>query len=83
MILDIYKNCFNRIYIFSPSIDVDSSWLPISNIENDMKVQHTDDDPIYFDHYDAEALREILDTQHKITEYTKKEKEIISDIDYY
>ena len=23
MILDFYKDCFNRIYIFSPSIDVD------------------------------------------------------------
>ena len=37
-----------------------------------MKVRHTDDDPIYFDHYDPAAIHEILDTQHKITEYTKK-----------
>ena len=36
-----------------------------------MKVQHTDDDP-FFDHYDSDALRDILDTQHKKTEYTKK-----------
>ena len=48
-----------------------------------MKVQHTDDDPIYVDHYDAEALREILDTEHKITEYTKTENDIISDMGYY
>ena len=34
--------------------------------KNDIKVKHTDDDPIYFDHYDAEALHEILDAQHKI-----------------
>ena len=27
MILDIYRDCFSRIYIFSPSIDVDSTWL--------------------------------------------------------
>ena len=26
MILNIYRDCFNRIYVFSPSIDVDSSW---------------------------------------------------------
>ena len=25
MILDIYRNCFSRIYIFSPSIDVDGT----------------------------------------------------------
>ena len=33
MIIDIYKNCFNRIYIFSPSINVDfQSWQPVKNI---------------------------------------------------
>ena len=36
-----------------------------------MKVRHTDDDPIYVDHYGAESLLEILYTQHKRTEYTK------------
>ena len=71
MILDMYKDCFNIIYIFRPSIDVDSIGIPMKTLKN-IKVEHTDDDQIYFDHYDAEALHEILDTQHKITEYTKK-----------
>ena len=40
MILDIYRDCFSRIYIFSPSIEVDSTWLPVKHyIEHDMKVQ--------------------------------------------
>ena len=26
MILDIYRGCFSRIYIFSPSIEVDHTW---------------------------------------------------------
>ena len=70
MILDIYKGCFNRVYIFSPSIDVDASWNPIKKyINNQMAVKHIDEDPIYFDHYDAEALHDILGTQHKITDY--------------
>ena len=69
IILDIYKECVNRVYIFSPSIEVDASWLPIKKyMENEMSVKHTDEDPIYFDHYDAEALHDILDTQHKITD---------------
>ena len=72
MILDIYKNCFERIYIFSPSIDVDSSWRPVKKyIEKEMKVQHTEEEPIYFDHYDPDAIHDILDTQHKITQYMK------------
>ena len=41
MILDIHKNCFSRIYIFSPSIDVDSTWLPVKEyIERDEGTAH-------------------------------------------
>ena len=29
MILDIYESCFDRIFIFSPSIDVDKTWIPV------------------------------------------------------
>ena len=73
MTLDIYKGCFNRVYIFSPSINVDASWLPMMKyFEHEIGVKHTDDDSIYFDHYDPESLHEILDTQQKITDYTKK-----------
>ena len=31
LILDIYRGCFSRIYIFSPSIDIDDTWIPIKN----------------------------------------------------
>ena len=73
MILDIYKNCFSRIYIFSPSIDVDATWQPVKKyIEEEMKVQNTKEEPIYFDHYNPEALHKIIDTQHKVIDYMKK-----------
>lgn len=73
MILDIYRDCFSRIYIFSPSIEVDSSWIPVKKyITDHMKVVHTEEEPIYFDHYDPKALHDILDIQHKITDYSKK-----------
>ena len=38
LILDVYKGCFSRIYIFSPSIDVDATWRPVKNYikEHDM-----------------------------------------------
>ena len=29
MIVDIYRACFSRIYIFSPSIDVDHTWVAV------------------------------------------------------
>ena len=29
MILDIYDGCFDQIYIFSPSVNLDHTWLPV------------------------------------------------------
>jgi hypothetical protein len=74
MILDIYRGCFERIYIMSPSIDVDHSWEPVKKyIEKVMKVQHSKEEPVYFDHYDPVALDNIITTQHKLAEYMKKQ----------
>ena len=72
MILDIYRDCFSKIYIFSPSINVDATWGPVKEyIEKRMKVTHTDEEPIYLDHYDPDVLADIIDTQQKITDYIK------------
>ena len=37
-----------------------------------MKVKHTDEEPIYFAEYEPEAFDNITDTQHKIITYMKK-----------
>ena len=57
----------------SPSIDVDTTWDPVKKyITKVMKVKHTDEEPIYFDHYDPVALDNIITTQHKLAEYMKR-----------
>jgi len=71
MILDIYRNCFDRIYIFSPSIDVDKTWIPVKEyIEKSQKVD-LKKEKLFFDSYDAEALENIVSTQHKVAEHMK------------
>ena len=51
MILDIYRDCFSRIFIFSPSIEVDATWRPVKDyVEKHVKVKNTTEKPIYFDH---------------------------------
>ena len=35
MIFDIYKGCFSRIYIWSPSIYVDNTWKPVKDYIRD------------------------------------------------
>ena len=29
LISDVHRGCFSRIYIFSRSIDIDDTWLPV------------------------------------------------------
>jgi hypothetical protein len=72
MILDIQKDCFSRVYIFSPSINVDyQTWEPVKKyLEKEIKAK--DDEQFYFDHYDEDALSNIITTQRKIIEYQKK-----------
>jgi hypothetical protein len=74
MIMDIYKGCFNRVYIFSPSIEVDfQSWAPVKDyIKNDLKLNETEEEQFYFSEYDPEALSGIINTQRKIIEYQKQ-----------
>ena len=38
LILDIYRGAFEKIYIFSPAIHIDSVWNPVKKyLEKDMK----------------------------------------------
>ena len=85
LILDVYRGCFSRIFIFSPSIDIDYTWNPVKDyIENHMKVVDSKDDPVYFNSYDPAALQNIIDTQHKVAEYMKKKNhKTISNTHYH
>ena len=40
-------------------------------MKNEMKVQHSDEEPTYFSEPVFDALEHIIDTQHKIIKYTK------------
>ena len=37
-----------------------------------MELKESDKETFYFDHYDPEDLKHIIDTQHKVIEYMKK-----------
>ena len=64
MILDIYKGCFSRIYIWSPSIDVDLTWKPVKDyIRNHIKTN--DREKYYVDSYDPSELEQVIKTQQK------------------
>ena len=58
-----YRGVFEKIYIFSPSINIDDGWIPVKKyIEEDLGVNTGD----------KAALRDIIQKQRKITETSKK-----------
>jgi len=72
MILNLYRGCFERVYIFSPSINVDASWQPVKTyIEEEMDIHETEDEKFYFDSYDPESLEKIISTQNKLIQHMK------------
>ena len=73
MILDIYKGCFSRIYIWSPSIEVDSTWKPVKDYIRD-HIKPSDREKCYFDSYNPEELEQVINTQKKVIDYQKEQK---------
>ena len=54
-ILEQYRGVFERIYIFSPSIDIDDGWIPVKKyIEQDLGV-NTEREQAYWDEWDEGA----------------------------
>ena len=72
MILEQYRGVFEKIYIFSPSVNIDDGWIPVKKyIEEDLGV-NTEREQAYYDEWDEAALRGIIQRQRKITETSKK-----------
>ena len=72
LILDVYRGCFSRIYIISPSHEIDDSWLPVKKYIED-ELTNTEGEQIYFNEFDGDAVQHILNTQKKIIDHQKKD----------
>ncbi len=79
-ILDIYKGCFSRWFVWSPSSHVDHTWLAVKdNVRNEMGVD-TDKEKCFFDEYDPVALEAIIAQQFKLAEAMKKNGKFVYQI---
>ena len=70
MILDIYKGCFSRSYIWIPSTSVDNAWKPVRDYIRD-HIKPNDREKCYFDSYDPSELEQVLKTQQTVIDYQK------------
>ena len=72
ILLNVYRDCFERLYIFSPSVHVDQTWQAVEYYqEKIMKVKETPKEQLHFDHYNPEDLQRIIDTQHEVILHMK------------
>ena len=73
MTLDIYKGCFSIIYIWSPSIQVDSTWKPVKDYIRD-HIKPNGREKYYFDSYEPSELEQVIKTQQKVIDYQNEQK---------
>jgi energy-coupling factor transporter ATP-binding protein EcfA2 len=70
----LYRHAFQRVYVFSPSVFIDSSWKPVFKyVEKTLGVD-SDKEPWAFDEWDSEKLREIVETQKAVVQEQKRQK---------
>jgi hypothetical protein len=73
LILEIYRGCFERIFIWSPSIDIDQTWMPVKHyIEKQLNV-NTEKEKVFFNEYIPAELEKVISTQHRLADYQKKQ----------
>ena len=73
MILDIYKGCFSRIYIWPSSIEVNNTWKPVKDYTRD-HIKPNSRELYYYDSHDPSELEQVIYTQQKVINYQKEQK---------
>ena len=72
LVLKIYRGCFERIWVVSPTAHIDEAYKSvIKYIEKELKVDSKKEQYL-LDEYNPETLAHVIDTQHKVIEYQKK-----------
>ena len=74
LILDIYRNCFRRIYIWSSSVFLDPVWEPVKKfVENDLGV-NPEKEKVHFDTFHIDEMQKVLNLQNKVNQSIPDEK---------
>ena len=74
LILNVYRDCFARIFIFSPSVHNDPTFVEVKKYQKDNMKVDDEKEKLYYDTYQPEELEEIINTQRKIIHYMKEQK---------
>ena len=62
------------ILLYSRSATLDKGWDPLRKYVEEVQHVNQDDEPTFFDDFDAKALQAQMDLQMRVAEYAKKAK---------
>ena len=65
LIENVYRDVFERVYIFSPSISVDDAWKSILKYLNESITLGENEPSLYQENFDESVVDEIMTTQKK------------------
>jgi len=72
MLTRIYAGCFERIFVFSPSVHLDSLWTVVKDYSSNV-LGVPPEEETFFDSWDEAKLSEILSTQKAVVKHQKEE----------
>ena len=73
-LVSLYKHAFQRVYVFSPSIFIDSAWKPVFKYVKKTLGVDGEQEQWAFDEWDDEKLKEIVSTQAAVIKEQKRQK---------
>ena len=75
LILNVYRGCFSRIYIFSPTVNSDSAWKPVKDyIKKDLN-QNDKKERCYFEEYKHDEMEKVINDHKAVVEFLKQKKD--------
>jgi hypothetical protein len=74
LILDFYRGAFARIFVFSPSVNIDANWAPVKKYVTETLGVDLKKEKCFFEDWEPAELDRILKLQARMVEYQKKHK---------
>ena len=72
LLLRHYRGAFDRIYLYSRFASLDKGWDPLRKYVEEVQNVNQDEEPTFFDEFDAKSLQSQMDLQMRVAAYAKK-----------
>jgi hypothetical protein len=74
MITRLYKGCYERVYVWSPSIDLDSTWLAVKKYSEESLGVDQSKEKTFFSHWDEADMERVVAQHAAVAELCKRRK---------